>query len=140
MVTAEELREKPVLLELTVGGRTDKLSWLIMPGKRDHSKLEIMSAKDVVDHMLSDYYIVSVNASLASEIREYVEKECKGCYSISTATGNTLVCKTGVDGTVIEDQRTRPVLEILITAPATFEQEKIDVWYQKMKLIKPKFI
>ena len=142
-MTAEELREKPVLLELRLGGNEGQLQWLVRD-ELNYSKLEKMSAKDAVEYMLTDAAIQSIRTDavipsnkteLAGCMREFISKNPN--YEIATETSDTMDCKTTGDGRVIEDQRTQPMIDHL--TPLTTE-DKIDILYQGMTIYTPIWI
>jgi hypothetical protein len=146
MVTAEELRERPVLLELRLGGCEDKLQWLVRD-ELNYSKLEKMSAKDAVEYMLHEHSIAYINPAaiaLVSEMENFIEQAYKSWYEISTVDGRYLTAKivtnAGKVVKVIEDQRIIPVKDILISSPATMENKEIDIWYQEMTLRSPTWV
>lgn len=132
MVTKEELREKPVLLELKLGGCEDKLQWLIND-EPDYSKLEKMSAKDVVEYMANTDSIYSYCPNFAEEIKSFLFK-CE-YYSINLPNKYSLVCACSLDTKEVhKDDRLKPILDTLL--PLKTEDNQ-NIWYQELTLAKP---
>ena len=142
MVTAKELRDKHTLLEIRLGGNKKKLQWLATT-EFQYSKLERMNAKDVVDFMLSDQSI-SQDADaneITRELRAYIQGEGRGNYQITTADGEVMSCQVDErTNEIMKDQRSIPLLNILIPLTATLAGSKTDIWYQELRISKPTFL
>ena len=139
MMTKEELRARPVLLELRLGGCEDTLQWVVND-EPNYSKLEKMTAKDAVEYMMREDSIAQatpVTTALVSEMQNFIEQACKSWYEIATETSDVMCCKISGDGRVFKDARTQPMLDHL-TAVTT--ENKVDIWYQGMTLTEPTFV
>lgn len=146
MVTPEELRKRPILLELRLGGNTSKLTWLVSE-EHEYSKLENMSGKDCVDFMLTDEGIArsEEDRKYVQTINEFIETEGKGYYSISTLNMGTIVCalypsERDSQGNIItkifEDQRQKKIIDRLISTKSKEKNSR----YQQLRIITPKWV
>lgn len=142
MVTPEQLRERPTVIRLRLGGRKERLTWLV-DKEHEQAKLAEMGGKDCVEHMLTDPLIVRTDADreYVSRIREFIEKDGKGVYSIGTKEMDTMVCSimSQPDGTykIFQDYRNRPITEVLIDHKTEDNQQ---IWYQELRIIKMSFV
>jgi len=142
MVTPEQLRERPTVIRLRLGGNQQRLTWLVNQ-ESEQAKLAEMGGKDCVEHMLTNPLIVQTDADreYVATIREFIEQEGKGYYSIGTTGMGTMVCAVGSypDGIpkIHEDYRDRPITEVLIDHKTEDNQK---IWYQELRIIKMKFV
>ena len=136
MITPEELRERPVLLELQVESQQGKLQWLITEDG-EYNKLERMTGKECVEQILTSAYVISSGSKtdeIRDELRKYIEQNEH--YAIILENKKTLYCSV-YKGKIIEDQRENLIIDYLLPIES-LEKEKI--WYQNLKIKMPRFI
>jgi DNA-binding protein H-NS len=136
-ITAQELRKRPVLIELRLGGNEDCLQWLIQK-EEEYGKLQEQSAKQVVDYMRKKDSVINANSearSLGHEMNSFIDKTEQNQYEIISETTENMVCAIlKSTGEIFKDERNQPMLDHL-TAETT--EDGVDIWYQGMTITKP---
>ena len=145
MVSATELRKKPVLLDVRLQSDPGLIRWYIdKDNENEYAKLEHMSGKDCINHMLTDPDMIVLPEedpeSIKDAINDFIEHIGRGNYSIATEGTEDMVCAIRKDGSIFEeDERNNNILDYLIKRKDD-TQRKEDYFYQELTIVKPRFL
>jgi len=140
MVTLEELRKKPVVLEVRLEGNASSLKHLV--SSPEIHKLEYMSIKEAVKYVLSFPYNESEEL-IKKDMIEYIENYKKryngeDVYCVHTPVGGVF-CSWSRNTIKIEyDERETAKITDYIVSAKTKDQQ--DIWLGKLILSQPRML